>query len=240
MTLFADKGTAWKRIEHRHIKPLARHLKPWRTTSYAGIRVHYKKHLDGGGTSFGQNFIPFLHQRGMPKQQRVFEWCAGPAFIGFSMLAYGLCETLCLADINKLAVRACEKTIRDNGLSTRVSVYHSNNLLNIASSERWDLVVSNPPHFLDAAEGDIRSLDVDWHIHRGFFATVNRFLKPNGVIVLQENNRGSTPQTFDRMLAAEGFSIVFAHGAVDQLTPYDSLYFIGIMRRGDERPGWAA
>ena len=136
MTLFAGTGAAWKRIEHRHIKPLARHLKPWRTTSYAGIRVHYKKYLDGGGTSFGQNFIPFLHQRGMPKQQRVFEWCAGPAFIGFSMLAYGLCETLCLADINKLAVRACEKTIRDNGLLARVSVYHSDNLLNIPSSER--------------------------------------------------------------------------------------------------------
>jgi hypothetical protein len=47
-----------------------------------------KKHLDGGGSSFGQGYIPFLKSRGMPKQQRVFEWCSGPAFIGFSILAH--------------------------------------------------------------------------------------------------------------------------------------------------------
>jgi len=84
-----------KRVEHRYVKPLLRKLKPWRTTTkYAGLRVHFKTHLDGGGSTFGQNFLPFPDQRGMPRQDRAFEWCSGPGFIGFSLLAFGFCDTL--------------------------------------------------------------------------------------------------------------------------------------------------
>ena len=35
-----------------------------------------------------------------------------------------------------------------NGLQDRVRVYLSDGLNGIPSSEKWDLVVSNPPHFL--------------------------------------------------------------------------------------------
>lgn len=56
-------------------------------------------------------------------------------------------ETLCLADVNPRAVRACRKTIRERGLENRVTVYESDNLDAIPADERWDLVVSNPPHF---------------------------------------------------------------------------------------------
>lgn len=111
------------------------------------------------GIEFGQDFIPFLRSCGMPKQPRLFEWCSGPGFIGFSMLGHGLCETLCLlcetlclADINPAAVRRCQNTVRLNHLEDRVSVYRSNNL-----NERWNLVVSNPPHFIDQYEGDVHS-----------------------------------------------------------------------------------
>ena len=76
-------ATSWKRFRRRY-------LRPWRPVRYGDVRVHYKKHLDGGGSWFGQEYIPFLQARGMPKQQRVFEWCSGPAFIGFSLAAHGL------------------------------------------------------------------------------------------------------------------------------------------------------
>jgi hypothetical protein len=122
-------ATSWKRFRRRY-------LRPWRTVRYGDLRVHYKKHLDGGGSWFGQEYIPFLQARGMPKQQRAFEWCSGPAFIGFSLLANGLCETLCVADINDQAVEACRRTVRTNRLSDRVSVYESDNLNNIPSAIR--------------------------------------------------------------------------------------------------------
>lgn len=230
----------WKRQRRRYIKPWLNKLDTWQHVTYGGTRVRFKKHLDGGGRDFGQDFIPFLELRHMPRQRRVFEWCAGPGFIGFSLMAHGLAETLCLADVNPEAVEACRRTIVENGLAARATVYHSDNLKNIPDSERWDVVVSNPPHFADDWIGDLRTYDHDWHIHRGFFSAVGGFLKPGGVIVLQENNRGSTAETFRPMIDAAGLSIVFVAECRPQRTAYDRMYYIGIMRRGDQPPPWAA
>jgi 16S rRNA G1207 methylase RsmC len=232
--------TYWKRQRRRYIKPWLKKLEGWKQVSFNGVRVHFKKQLDGGGKSFGQDFIPFLQLRGMPRQQRVFEWCTGPGFIGFSLLAHGLAETLCLADVNPEAVAACRRTISDNHLGERVSVYRSDNLQGIPAAERWNLVVSNPPHFADDWIGDLCTYDDDWHLHREFFAGVGGFLAPGGVVVLQENNRGSTVETFRPMIEAAGLSIVFVAECRPQRSLYDRFYYIGLMRRGDPPPPWAA
>src|SRR5436190_12759277 len=63
----------WNTLEHQYIKPALRRLWPWRKRTFAGVRVHYMKHLDGGGGEFGQEYIAYLKGRGMPPQQRVFE-----------------------------------------------------------------------------------------------------------------------------------------------------------------------
>jgi len=230
-----------KQLQYLALKPAKRWLRPWQSLYFGDIRVSYKRHLDGGGSTFGQNYIPLLHDCGMPPPARVFEWCSGPGFIGFSLLAHGLCETLCLADINPEAVDACRRTVAENRLANRVSVYQSDNLESISSSERWDLVVGNPPHFDWSPEtGDVRVCDPGWNIHRRFFASVGRFLKPNGVILLQENNRGSTASTFSRMIEEFGFATVLVHNCEPRLTPYTRHYYLGVMRRGDMPPTWLA
>jgi methylase of polypeptide subunit release factors len=155
------------------------------------------------------------------------------------MLAHELCATLCLSDINPDAVKALRRTVAVNGLSDRVAVYLSNNLKTIPRTERWDLVVSNPPHFVDEYLGSRLAHDPGWSIHREFFATIEPFLKPRGVIVLQENNAGSTMETFRGMIEHSGLKIAFVHGASPQRTPDHRYYYIGIMRRADVVPGWA-
>lgn len=225
--------------ERRIIKPALRRLKPWRHVRYGDISVHYKDHLDGGGRTSGLDYLPMFHDMGLPRQARVYEWCAGPAFIGFALLGYGFCDTLCIADVNPEAIEACRRTVRTNCLTSRVALYHSDNLDNIPATEQWDLVVGNPPHFADRSPGELRYHDPDWQLHRRFFASVDRFLRPGGVIVLLENNLGSTAETFRGMIEAEGFSIVFAHNDERRRTPYPRIYFIGIARRGDAAPAWA-
>jgi predicted RNA methylase len=227
-----------KQFRRRYIYPWVKRLYPYKQAAFAGTRVSYKNHLDGGGRGFGQDFIPLLQHYGLPKQGRAFEWCAGPGFIGFSLLAHGLCETLCLADINPEAVQACRRTIADNSLSDRVAVYCSDNLGNIPPDERWDLVVSNPPHFIDEYLGNLRAHDPDWRVHREFFRTVAPFLRPGGVIVLQENNAGSTVDTFRPMIEESGLAVVFTHGDLPFRTANHQYYFIGIMRAGDAAPPW--
>jgi tRNA1(Val) A37 N6-methylase TrmN6 len=172
----------WKRQRRLYIKPWFNTFNAWKHISYGSTKVYFKKHLDGGGNDFGQDFIPFLTLRQMPRQRRVFEWCAGPGFIGFSLLAHGFAETLCLADINPQAVEACHRTVRDNQLADRVSVYLSDNLTDIPASEEWDLVVGNPPHMPDDYIGDLRTHDEEWHIHRNFFGAVERFLNLAGLL----------------------------------------------------------
>ncbi|WP_298243724.1 methyltransferase [uncultured Bradyrhizobium sp.] len=228
-----------KKIENKIVRPALRWARPAKRVTLGGITIEYKAELDGGGIEFGQDFIPFLRSRNMPKQQRAFEWCSGPAFIGFSLLGNGLCETLCLADINPAAVDSCRGTVRQNRLENSVSVYHSNNLQSIPESERWDLVVSNPPHFVDQYEGDIRAHDPGWNIHREFFSTVPQYLKDDGVIVLQENNRGSTVETFREMIEHAGLEITFTHGDSKELTATSEFFFIGIVKKGASPPKWA-
>jgi predicted RNA methylase len=227
-----------RRLEYRFVKPVLRGLRRWRYVTYGDVRVHYKHHLDGGGSTFGQDYVPFLHDRGMPRQGRVFEWCAGPGFIGFALLGFGLCESLCIADINPEAVRACRRTIADNRLADRVALYQSDNLDDIPPSEQWDLVVGNPPHFDWTQIGEKRFADTGWGIHRRFFETVDRFLKPGGVILIQENNCGSTAETFRTMIEQNGFSIMLVYKGEPRITPYARYYYLGVMRRVETPPKW--
>jgi predicted RNA methylase len=227
-----------KYLETQYVRPVLRKLRPSRLVRFGSISIRYRAELDGGGTTFGQDFISFFRARGMSRQQRLFEWCSGPGFIGFSLLASGICETLCLADINPKAVASCRKTVRVNGLEDRVSVYESNNLRSIPRTEKWSLVVSNPPHFIDQYEGDIRAHDPDWQIHREFFQTIGGFLERDGVVVLQENNAGSTVESFRQMIEDADLQIVFLDGHSSQLTKDSLFYYIGIMRKGDRPPAW--
>ncbi len=178
---------------------------------FNGIKVYYTKTLNGGGADFGQDYIDFIGAT-FPPQQRIFEWCSGPAFIGFSLLAHGLCNTLCLADVNPLAVQACLKTIRENRLEDKVTVYLSDNLTDIPSSEKWDLVVANPPHFKSICtkkvSPEIIFLDRDWILHKEFYKNVGKFLKEDGALVIQENSLRSTIDSFKDMIESNGFSIV--------------------------------
>jgi len=86
-------------------------------------------------------------------------------FIGVALLGYGFCDTLCLADVNPEAIEACRRSVAQNQLAKRVAVYHSDNLEDIPASEKWDLVVGNPPHFVNNSPGALRFHDCDWTLH---------------------------------------------------------------------------
>src|SRR5260370_15552524 len=197
------------KLVRQDVKPALRVVWPWRHKNLNGIRVNYLHRLDGGGSAFGQDYIPYLRNRGMPCQARTFEWCAGPGFIGFSMLGCGLTETLCLADINPDAVAACHRSINDNGLATRVSVYRSDNLAGIPPFEKWDLVVGSPPHFPDEHAGSLILHDPGWHIHREFFSQVGAHLKSGRVIALHENSEDSTAENFRETIEKAGLETSF-------------------------------
>jgi len=177
---------------------------------YKNLRVSYLPELDGGGMDFGQEYLWVLEQK-TGRVGHLFEFCAGPGFIGFSLLAHGLCERLTVADINPAAVEACRTTVRENGLESKVAVYQSDCLDNIPPSEKWDLVVSNPPHWRsgeDAYVRDKRMWDPDLRIHEKFYRGIRPYLTPAGAILIQENGSATKAEDFRPMIEANGMTIV--------------------------------
>ncbi|MFH1753856.1 MAG: class I SAM-dependent methyltransferase [Candidatus Omnitrophota bacterium] len=186
------------------------------STKYKNIEVSYLPDLDGGGMGFGQEFVQVVKEK-LGRVGHLFEFCAGPGFIGFSLLANGLCDRLTLADINPEACKVCEETVKKNGLQDKVSVYLSDCLDSIPQDEKWDLVVSNPPHWVtpdDAKreEGmadtkDIKKFDLGLEIHKRFYRNIHKHLKPGGSILLQENGRATKPEDFTELLRENNLAV---------------------------------
>jgi SAM-dependent methyltransferase len=180
------------------------------TVRYGEIDVCWTPELEGGGMSFGQDYLPVVANL-FGHVGRVFEFCAGPGFIGFSLLAHGLCDSLALIDVNPAAVAAARETVRRNGLEDRVTVYLSDGLDGLPADERCDLFVANPPHFPTPVGDSSVSLltdDLDWRLHRACFTDVARFLAPGGSVLLQENSEGGAPAVFLPMIEAGGLQHV--------------------------------
>jgi 16S rRNA G1207 methylase RsmC len=173
------------------------------------IAVHYSEELDGGGSRFGQEFISAIQATSGPVE-RLFEFCAGPGFIGFSLLSRGYCSYLTLADINPRAIAACQLSIEQNGLSACCSAYVSNALDAIPIEEKWDLVVGNPPHWPTgdpSGPSALLKLDLGLVLHRTFFRSVRQRLNPGGSILLQENGCATHADDFAAMVSLAGMSI---------------------------------
>lgn len=152
---------------------------------YNDIEVVYRENLHGGGIRFGQQYIPVVKEK-FGHVEHVFEFCAGPGFIGFSLLANNLCDKLTLADINPEAVKVCNETIIKNNLESTVTTYLSDCLDNVPETEKWDLVVGNPPHVFTESEEeykkDITLYNPQFNIHKKFYRDIRKFLKPTGSI----------------------------------------------------------
>lgn len=183
------------------------------------ITVFYLPHLDGGGTTFGQDFVRFVRDE-IGTARHALEWCSGPGFIGLSLLANGLCDRLTLADINPEAVGFARETVRFNNLEDRVAVVESDGLDGIPR-QTFDLVVANPPHTPGGRTfpkwgPEILYVDHAWQAHRRFYATIREYLTPGGSVVLQENGRHSSRTDFEPMIRSGGLELVMTCPSVDQ------------------------
>lgn len=180
------------------------------TVKYNQIAVSYLPELDGGGMTFGQQYLGVIREK-LGRVGHVFEFCAGPGFIGFSLLANGLCDRLTLADVNPKAIDAVKHTIRENHLEDRVSVYQSDCLDQIPATEKWDLIVSNPPHWDgtdDEYKASIRLVDPGWVIHKRFYRDVQKFMNPGASIIFQESAHATKADDFAPMIKENGLDLV--------------------------------
>jgi SAM-dependent methyltransferase len=197
---------------------------------YRGLKVAWQPELAGGGRAVAQDYARLVsHLFG--RVGRLLEICAGPGFIGFYLLAHGHCDHLVLSDVNPRAIDAIRETIRLNDLGDRVSVYESDGLDSIPDSERWDLVVANPPNWSVQLAGapSLVTDDPGWRLHRNFYQRVGEFLAPGGSVLIQENTEGNTPEDFLTMIADGGLTLVRTLWYVET-SPWANFYYMWIKK----------
>jgi len=207
-------------------------------TSGSQIKVQHDSWMDGGGTWFGQEYIDIIKQRYPNREfERCYEWCSGPAFIGFGILANNLCKSLCASDIYPEAIERVEETIGLHNL-VNVSAYATGTVSGLPEHEKFDLVVANPPHFLACPGNDNYqriAVDQNWAAHQEFFANIGQHMLPNGIILLQENQAGSLnrEKDFESFIAAAGLEITDVFDSPNHYTPdhYTQIYYIEIRQR---------
>lgn len=177
------------------------------TINYKNIKVSYSWRLNGGGIILAHEFVRIISKR-IGKVDHVFEYCAGPGFIGFALLANNLCDRLTLADVNPKAIKAIKETIKNNNLQDKVTVYQSDCLDSIPKAEQWDLVVSNPPWYLCSGVGkNLMVYDPESRVHEKFYRNINKFLKPNGLILFMEGGEYTNSICFKGMIENNGLRI---------------------------------
>lgn len=188
------------------------------------LSVFYEKRFDGGGTTFGFNAITKSNiVDKIQDQGDVLEICSGPGFIGYTLLKYNKANRLVLSDINPEVRDGIETTNRFNNL--KVEFIQSDCFDSMEGSNKFDTIVSNPPHFKTERPNGYRSneeklisLDYDMQFHKKFFESAHRYLNPNGKIVLIENCDGVTEEDI-RVLSNQHFSV--------ELVDYDSYGWEG-------------
>lgn len=200
--------------------------------NYKNIKVSYSWRLNGGGIILAHEFVRVVSRK-IGRVGHVFEYCSGPGFIGFSLLANNLCDKLTLSDINPKAIEAIKETIKNNNLQKKVTVYQSDCLDSISKDEQWDLVVSNPPWDLLPAKRQWYSFyrnkkniivcDPEGRVHEKFYRDVNKFLKPGGSIIFVESSEFTNVNCFNNMIGDNGLRVVESFKPVSFLGIFKSL-----------------
>ncbi len=156
-----------KTFERRVVKPQLRRLKPWRHMTYGDIRVNYRDHLDGGGRTFGMDYLPLFHDLGVPRQRAYFRVVRGP---GIHRLRSTWPRLLATHYVWPMSIPKQSKHV---GLQSRKTAWQSespsitliiwtpfrNPSVGIWSSEIHRTSVDHSP-------GELRFHDERWSLHR--------------------------------------------------------------------------
>ena len=156
--------------------------------------MFYQPEHNGGGIKFFPEYLKLLKGKKYP---HVMEFCAGPGFIAFALLATQIADRLTLVDVNEAVVPGVMKTIKENGLVDKVEIRIGNGLQALGTEDmKFDLVVSNPPH-IDVSDPETGTIpyndrpiiysDPGFIIHKEFYRNIGKFLTPKGEILFIEN-----------------------------------------------------
>lgn len=207
------------------------------TTGRKKFYVHEQSWHNGGGTWFGQEYLDILPQKYPGRRfEHCLEWCAGPGYIGFNILDHDLCQNLCLVDKFDEAIEFANQTAEN--YPGQVSTYVAESISLLPKHEKFDLVVANPPHYLQCpGDANYQRIAVDqaWSAHADFYKHIGHYLMPHGRILIQENMAGSMNgiKDFEPFITDNNLEILdwFKSPRYFDITGPTQIYYIEIANR---------
>jgi hypothetical protein len=230
-------------------------IQRWHTPGPNKYSVFFSEECDGGGRLYSADYVENIKKRYPGRKfHRCYEWCAGPGFIGYTLLDYDICSSLCLTDIHNPALEWAEETKQypKNDLKDKVDIYLLKDLALLPKEEKFDLVVSNPPHSNNLCANDLSHnlnrivTDYGWNSHYNFYKNIKNHLTPDGVIMMLENHGGSTVEDFLPMIEEAGLTVKdtwnsekiycdsdneWDQDTPDKNEPINKIYYLEIMHK---------
>lgn len=165
-----------------------------------GFKLVYPNLLDGGGDNFKEGLLNAIKEHGVKRRyKRSYEWCAGHGIINYYLYDQGICNSMVFSDVYFAAIDNVKLSAKLNGIEDLVTAYQTGSVSEIPDTERFDLVVSNPPHCPESSLNatvdkdnlyydNAKRLVVDegWGVHRDFFANIKLKLADDADIFLWE------------------------------------------------------
>lgn len=161
----------------------------------------------GEGTAEGA--IRMIRERQL-YDLKVLDVCCGVGVIGLTIFSRlcneGVVKEIALSDINVFNINSLERTLRVNQLDKlvpdQIRYWLSDSLKHIPHGARFDVIVSNPPHFWAKRHSDqqlppnrLAMYDADWSFHKSFYARCHEHLTNRGEVWFLEN--GDAAQSSD-------------------------------------------
>ena len=153
------------------------------------------------GELTGKGAIRFIRERGL-RELSILDMCCGVGVIGLTIFSELRAESIVnkagFADINIFNLNSLQRTLKINNLDqligTEINYWLSDSLKNIPPDQKFDLIVSNPPHFFSEDHtanllipSRLAMYDANWSFHKSFYSRCHEYLTERGEVWFLEN-----------------------------------------------------
>jgi SAM-dependent methyltransferase len=181
--------------------------------SYNGIHFEADscsvgKTNEGGQAAEGA--IKMIQERNL-KNLKVLDIGCGVGLIGLTMFSKlhkgSFISEMVFSDINFFNLHSLDRTLKGNNFSEYIGkqlrYYLSDGLNHIPDTEKFDIIICNPPHYFNKdnsddllSPGKLGTYDENWSFHASFYKICDKFLNPNGEIWFFENSVAADADKF--------------------------------------------
>jgi methylase of polypeptide subunit release factors len=187
------------------------------------------------GELTGLGAIRMIRERGL-RDLSILDICCGVGVIGLTIFSElgdeSTVKKVAFSDINIFNLNSLRRTLKINNLDEllgdEISIWLSDSLSAIPDEQRFDLIVSNPPHFLSndhtanlLSPNRLATYDANWSFHTSFYSECHKYLTERGEVWFLENG--------DAVTASELLPFIEANPNLEYVKeivePSDPTYF---------------